>query len=232
MTMLRAAALFAAPVLAGSHGNMLYPYAWWDANGKVGLTPGNSCAGFKPSNTGGFPKDVDYYAFCMWFADDTMIDGDVPETLADDSPLRTYLDIPLHPRDPASPCHDPMTFQGAEECTEALKNPAEKFDMYHRHPWKHPGKAPVWSPCGIGGGNPRGCFDYEGKPKPCDAGAASHGPDARFFPFADVKTTVWKMGGVSGTSLPCPYESEIDTSGLRTGRRDGLAGERESRRGL
>ena len=61
----------------------------------------------------------------MWFADDTMIDGDVKETLADDSPLRTYLDIPLHPRDPASPCHDPMTFEGAEECTEALKNPAE-----------------------------------------------------------------------------------------------------------
>ena len=36
------------------------------------------------------------------------------------------------------------------------------------------------------------------------------------------------------TSLlcPCPYESVIDASGLRTGRRDGLAGERESWRGL
>ena len=53
--------------------------------------------------------------------------------------------------------------------------PDAPIDIYTDHPWKHPGKAPVWSPCGIGGGNPRGCFDYDGKPKPCDAGADSHG---------------------------------------------------------
>jgi len=73
--MLRVAALLAAPALAGSHGNMLYPYAWWDANGKVGLTPGNSCAGFKPSNTGGFPKDVDYCACLCGLGGSSAIDA-------------------------------------------------------------------------------------------------------------------------------------------------------------
>ena len=30
-------------------------------------------------------------------------------------------------------------------------------DLYKRNPWKHPGSAPVFSPCGILGGNPNGC---------------------------------------------------------------------------
>ena len=55
------------------------------------------------------------------------------------------------------------------------------------------GKAPVWSPCGIGGGDPRGCFDgsFPPKPIPCPAGAVPNGPDARFFPFPDPKMTIW-----------------------------------------
>ena len=31
------------------------------------------------------------------------------------------------------------------------------IDMYKSNPWKHPGSAPVFSPCGILGGNPNGC---------------------------------------------------------------------------
>ena len=31
------------------------------------------------------------------------------------------------------------------------------IDAYKTHPWKHPGSAPVFSPCGILGGNPNGC---------------------------------------------------------------------------
>ena len=31
--MMKAFALLTAPALAAAHGNMLYPPAWWDANG-------------------------------------------------------------------------------------------------------------------------------------------------------------------------------------------------------
>ena len=81
------------------------------------------------------------------------------------------------------------------------KVPDEPIDIYTMHPWHHPGRAPVWSPCGIGGGNPRGCFKPGTNiPTPCPEGAAQNGPDARYFPFPDVKTTVWKKGGVAETA--------------------------------
>ena len=178
--MLRSLALLAAPALVAAHGNMLYPYAWWDANGTVGVYPGATCAPGCGEATGG-PKVEGCEAFCMWFSDFTMLDDGVKTTLAEDSPLRTYLDINIHALDPQAP--------------------DAPIDIYGNHPWKHPGKAPVWSPCGIGGGNPRGCFQPGTQnPIPCPAGAANKGPDARFFAFPDVKTTVWKLGGVAETA--------------------------------
>jgi hypothetical protein len=36
--------------------------------------------------------------------------------------------------------------------------PDKPIDIYTNHPWKHPGKAPIWSPCGIGGGVLSGQF--------------------------------------------------------------------------
>jgi hypothetical protein len=74
----------------------------------------------------------------MWFSDYTMLDDGVDRTLTPD--MRTYMDINIKPIDP-----DPRV-------------PDEPIDIYERHPWRHPGKAPVWSPCGIGGGNPHGCY--------------------------------------------------------------------------
>ena len=119
----------------------------------------------------------------VWFSDFTMLDDGTKTTIAEDSPFRTYMDINLKPIDP-----DPRI-------------PDRPIDIYENHPWKHPGKAPVWSPCGIGGGNPRGCFvPGTQTPTPCPAGAASHGKDARFFEFPDVKTTVWKIGGIAETA--------------------------------
>ena len=45
--MMKAVALAALATVVNAHGNMLYPYAWWDANGtgaKTSLAP--FCAAF------------------------------------------------------------------------------------------------------------------------------------------------------------------------------------------
>merc|ERR1711908_192455 len=60
------------------------------------------------------------------------------------------------------------------------------FDLFSNHPWRHPGKAPVWSGCGIAGGNPAGCVNPDGSPIThikdrlggCAPGGFDHGPDA------------------------------------------------------
>ena len=106
-------------------------------------------------------------------SDYTLLEDGTTETITGDSPLRTYMDINIKPIDP-----DPRV-------------PDEPIDIYGMHPWHHPGRAPVWSPCGIGGGNPRGCFvPGTSTPQKCPEGASQNGPDARYFPFPDVKTTV------------------------------------------
>ena len=96
--------------------------------------------------------------------------------------------------------------------------PDEPIDIYGMHPWHHPGRAPVWSPCGIGGGNPRGCFvPGTSTPQKCPEGASQNGPDARYFPFPDVKTTVCEYsngcsGYLSTRSLTQPL---LQTQGRR-----------------
>lgn len=63
----------------------------------------------------------------MWFSDFSELDDGVKTTIAEDSPLRTYMDINIHSLYPQAP--------------------DKPIDIYGNHPWKHPGKAPVWSPC-------------------------------------------------------------------------------------
>ena len=69
--------------------------------------------------------------------------------------------------------------------------------LIERNPWNAPGSAPVFSGCGIAGGNPLGC--PEGAPmlpgQDCGGvykGGYSYGPRAEDFEFADVVTTEWK----------------------------------------
>ena len=155
------------------------------------VAPGNICY------TGCGGKTENCFPACMWFSyaplfcrriaparnalteparrgsDYTLLEDGTTETITGDSPLRTYMDINIKPIDP-----DPRV-------------PDEPIDIYGMHPWHHPGRAPVWSPCGIGGGNPRGCFvPGTSTPQKCPEGASQNGPDARYFPFPDVKTTV------------------------------------------
>ena len=51
-----------------------------------------------------------------------------------------------------------------------------------KNPWMAPGSAPVFSPCGIAGGNPFGIEGCEGDPTEfCTWGGYAYGPDARHW---------------------------------------------------
>ena len=56
----------------------------------------------------------------------------------------------------------------------------------------------MFSPCGVGGGNPLGC--PEGEPyspgQYCPGGGYAFGPNAEDYDFPDVMTTEWKLGSV------------------------------------
>ena len=56
------------------------------------------------------------------------------------------------------------------------------------NPWRHPGSAPVWSPCGVAGGNPNGCPEGEGAPgDDCPGGGFAYGPAAENVAFEVTK---------------------------------------------
>jgi len=71
-----------------------------------------------------------------------------------------------------------------------------KFDFTKRNPWRHPGSAPVFSPCGVAGGNPDGC-PVGGPPGECPGGGFGYGPAAENVTFKDVVTTRWSLGSVA-----------------------------------
>jgi len=72
------------------------------------------------------------------------------------------------------------------------------YDWTKTNPWRHPGSAPVWSPCGVAGGNPNGCPEGEGAPgDDCPGGGFAYGPAAENVAFEDVQTTEWQRGGVA-----------------------------------
>ena len=94
--------------------------------------------------------------------------------LAEDSPFRTYMDINLKPLYPDNP-----------------QVPDAPIDIYTDHPWKHPGSARL-SPCGIGGGDPRGCFDGSFPPcHPVPGRRRPQRPGRPLLPFPDPKMTIW-----------------------------------------
>jgi len=81
-------------------------------------------------------------------------------TIPKDSPLRTYKDI-----------------QGAES-------------FYAKNPWRAPGSAPLASPCGFGGGNPKGCDGGAD----CPGGGYGFGVDALNQTWDHPVTTTWVRG--------------------------------------
>jgi len=111
-------------------------------------------------------SSVGYGAACMWFTNYTMIPGS-PTLPAD---MRTFQDMYI----------------------EGMGN----FDWTSHNPWRAPGSAPVYSPCGIGGGNPDGC-PVGGAEGQCPGGGYAYGPAAEDVEFPDVITTEWKLGGTA-----------------------------------
>ena len=90
-------------------------------------------------------------------------------------------------------------------------------DHYLRkNPWRAPGQAPVFSPCGISGGNPLGCPRGNPNQTQCDGGGWGHGPDARTLP-GNTKPTIWKQGSqveagwgiMANRAQPAPLSVQI-----------------------
>merc|ERR1711936_628815 len=85
---------------------------------------------------------------CMWFSNYTFISG--PPTLPED--MRSFQD---------------MYIEGLGNC-----------DWTKTNPWRSPGSATLYSPCGVGGGNPDGCA-------------------AEDVEWPEAVTTEWKLGGTA-----------------------------------
>jgi len=66
------------------------------------------------------------------------------------------------------------------------------YESLKYNPWFSPGSAPIFSPCGINGGNPNGCNGG----KDCPGGGFGYGPDAINESYPYSKTTTWKAGSV------------------------------------
>jgi len=73
--------------------------------------------------------------------------------------------------------------------------PWEKQKL-ERNPWRAPGSAPIYSPCGVAGGNPFGCprGAVPGPGNDCPGGGFSYGPKAEGMDFEDPVTTEWVVG--------------------------------------
>jgi len=106
-------------------------------------------------------------ANCMWFTNYTFIEH--APTLPDE--FRTYQDIYI---------------EGAGY-----------WDIYKEMPWRSPGTAPVFSPCGVAGGNPDGCPSgsmNNGEYQDCPGGGFGFGPSAEDVEFPRAVTTDWVRG--------------------------------------
>ena len=101
---------------------------------------------------------------CEWYSNSTHIKG--KPTIGEDSPLRTYKPVPGCPM-----------FKGMSSC-------------WNSTPWRAPGTADVFSPCGIEGGNPKGC----GPSHQCIEGGFEFGPDGRSL--LEGITTHYQVGSI------------------------------------
>lgn len=79
-----------------------------------------------------------------------------------------------------------------------LRTYRDENNYFEKNPWRSPGSAPVFSPCGVGGGNPLGCPEGESYSpgQYCPGGGYAFGPNAQDYEFPDVMTTEWKLGSV------------------------------------
>ena len=167
------------PQPASAHGNMVYPPPWQDSGGLFGrfvvnpslIGAGEQCS---PGCTGQAPGAPG--------APGDKAPGDSVGCLCEWYSNYTVLPDGVAP---SIPNDSPLrTFQ-------------DIFggDWTKTHPWRAPGQAPVFSPCGIDGGNPKGC--PVGGNGACAGGGYGHGIDALHVDWGpDIVTTEWRAGSV------------------------------------
>jgi len=164
--------LFLYIISVSGHGNMVWPPVWQDARGKWGLIPmGHSYIGAEIV----FENDV-YY--------DGQVDFEKSGMLSMWYTNGTWISV------------EPTI----EDHMRTFANTGPEFQSrITNHPWMAPGAAPVFSGCGVAGGNPYGCAlgDPMGPGQDCGGvfkGGFSYGPRAEDFNFPDIVTTEWTRG--------------------------------------
>eukprot|EP00931_Biecheleriopsis_adriatica_P023657 TRINITY_DN14893_c0_g1_i1.p1 TRINITY_DN14893_c0_g1~~TRINITY_DN14893_c0_g1_i1.p1 ORF type:complete len:523 (-),score=94.84 TRINITY_DN14893_c0_g1_i1:137-1705(-) len=158
--------LFCLPAPSRGHGGLSKPCSWHDPNS-------NNCMRDKWQHAGCSDAEGRDCTF-MFFTNNTRIPGD-----------------PTIPDHPIGGIGDSLvTYK--HSCIGETYEGHPSCDWTKRNPWRHPGSASVDSPCGIGGGNPRGC--PEGAPESlCQGGGYSFGKDARKLP-GNYQPEVWEVG--------------------------------------
>lgn len=159
---------------------MVKPYNWLDASGLVGMNPGGQCQAevdygengpfvYLDILTGKWVETKFYIrkgSACMWHNNQTYTPH--PPTL--DPALRTYQNY---------------TIPGTNNT----------IDYTARNPWRSPGSASIFSPCGVAGGNPNGC-PIGALASDCAGGGYSYGPRAEHLQLNNSMITNWSVGGV------------------------------------
>jgi len=182
-----------------AHGNIVLPYSWIDNRGMATvpngdpngtfrdvahkITPGSCISGI-PNNHCEANDDL-----TMWFTNSTV----VPEEFGcsvDTNPRKCQIEEDLVD----------LTFG---KVPPQLETGVRTYG--HRFPWVAPGRAPIHSPCGCGGGNPDGCSGRDDEifglccghhsgewESNCDGYA--HGKNLETLEFPEPIITTWTRG--------------------------------------
>lgn len=185
----------ALPLVAG-HGMVVDPPTAHALTGNKKLA--GTCGYFADTREAGCthkqaPGEIEYNqgCGCHWYENSTYIPGE--PTILDGSPLKTFKNCPIWTNpDNLDKTGSPLGCYGCPGL-----GPGKGVDVTKYHPWRAPGTAPITSPCGVDGGNPRGCPDGNPGPGGCNNGGYGHGPDGRTsLSNPDVIVTDWESGSI------------------------------------
>lgn len=193
---------------------MIKPNPWQNADGKLEMPDARNIAGCTGHRAPG-QRIGEATQGCLpeWYSNYTHIPGD--PTISATSPLTTVVNCVTHPT--AKWCDLNGTVLPGVGVVDLP-------DWTKKNPWRAPGTAPVWSPCGVDGGNPWGCPKGNPNPDGCLLGGYGYGPDARTLPGNTVPTkwiagkqveVQWSItanhgGGYQYRLCPLPATGRID----------------------
>ena len=121
------------------------------------------------------------FVLCRRYTNATLIPGEpsLPDEEWASSPMRTFFQT----RQPSCFGEPGCTWEKTKKYKhmgpESIAHDMGDIKSLRKHPWRAPGTAPLYSPCGHSGGNPLGCPPGHPGIGNCDAGGYGHGQDAR-----------------------------------------------------